>query len=86
MIKKLRTIALGTVAIAAVIVLFATCPAVATHQAQLWSQASNAQMTPPQPVAPTPAAAKLIVNKAILLFGVDLPFGRESPTFIQTVT
>ena len=34
MIQKLRTIALGTVAIAAVIVLFATGPVVATHQAQ----------------------------------------------------
>jgi hypothetical protein len=29
---------------------------------------------------------QLIVNKAILLFGVNLPFGRESPTFIQNVT
>jgi hypothetical protein len=28
----------------------------------------------------------MIVNKAILLFGVNLPFGRESPTFIQNVT
>jgi hypothetical protein len=30
--------------------------------------------------------AKEIVYKAIPLFGVDLPFGRESPTFIQNVT
>ena len=29
---------------------------------------------------------KLIVNKAILLFGVNLPPGHESPTFIQNVT
>jgi hypothetical protein len=48
MIKKLRTIALGTVAIAAVIALFATGPEVA----QVWFQAANAQM----PHAP-PAAA-----------------------------
>jgi hypothetical protein len=31
-------------------------------------------------------AKQLIVNKAKLLFGVDLPFGRESSTFIQNVT
>jgi hypothetical protein len=29
---------------------------------------------------------KQIVYKAIPLFGVDLPFGQESPTFIQNVT
>jgi hypothetical protein len=39
MIKKLRKIALGTVAIAAVIALFATGPEVA----QVWSQVANAQ-------------------------------------------
>jgi hypothetical protein len=39
MIKKLRKIALGTIAIAAVIALFATGPEVA----QLWSQVANAQ-------------------------------------------
>ncbi|MGA9151651.1 MAG: hypothetical protein WBZ36_13820 [Candidatus Nitrosopolaris sp.] len=77
MIQKLRTIVLGTVAIAAV--LFATGPVVATHQAQ-------AQSRPPFPVAAPPAAAALIVNKAIPLFGVNLPFGRQSPTFIQNVT
>ena len=38
MIKKLRTIALGTIAIAAVIALFATGPEVA----QVWFQAANA--------------------------------------------
>ena len=27
-----------------------------------------------------------IVNKAIPLFGIDLPLGKESPTFIQNVT
>jgi len=42
MIKKLRKIALGTVAIPAVIILFATGP-VSTHQAQVWFQAANAQ-------------------------------------------
>ena len=31
-------------------------------------------------------APELIVNKAKPLFGVDLPFGQESPTFIQNVT
>jgi len=30
--------------------------------------------------------AKLIVHKATPLFGIDLPFGRESPTFIQNVS
>ena len=44
MIQKLR----GTVAITAVIVLFATGPVVATHQAQVWFQAANAQITPVQ--------------------------------------
>ena len=34
--NKQRTIALSTVAIAAVIVLFASGPLVATHQAQAW--------------------------------------------------
>jgi hypothetical protein len=42
MIQKLRKIALGTVAIAAVIVLFATGPEVA----QVWFQAANAQLNP----------------------------------------
>ena len=42
MIKKLRKIALGTVAFTAVIILFATGP-VSTHQAQVWFQAANAQ-------------------------------------------
>jgi len=32
------------------------------------------------------AYERLIVNKAIPLFGVSLPFGHESPTFIQNVT
>jgi hypothetical protein len=76
MIKKLGTIALGTVAIVAVIVLFATGPEVA----QVWPQAANAQELPHY------AYEREIVNKAILLFGVNLPFGRESPTFIQNVT
>jgi hypothetical protein len=40
MIKKLRKIALGTVAIAAVIALFATGPEVG----QVWSQVANAQL------------------------------------------
>jgi hypothetical protein len=40
MIKKLRTIVLGTVAIAAVIVLFATGPEVG----QVWSQVANADI------------------------------------------
>jgi len=31
-------------------------------------------------------ALKLVVHKATPLFGVDLPFGRESPTFIQNVS
>jgi hypothetical protein len=30
--------------------------------------------------------AQLVVHKATPLFGVDLPFGRESPTFIQNVS
>jgi hypothetical protein len=34
--NKQRTIALSTVAIAAVILLFASGPLVATHQAQAW--------------------------------------------------
>jgi len=69
---KLRKIALGTVAIAAVIALFATGPEVA----QVWFQTANALIE----------EEKEIVNKAIPLFGVNLPFGRESPTFIQNVT
>ena len=73
-ISKRRKIPLATLAIAAVILLFTTGPEVA----QVWSQA-------PAPAPQAPARA-LIVNKAILLFGVDLPFGRESPTFIQNVT
>jgi hypothetical protein len=40
MIKKLRTIVLGTVAIAAVIALFATGPEVG----QVWSQVANADI------------------------------------------
>jgi len=32
------------------------------------------------------AYERLIVNKASPLFGVSLPFGHESPTFIQNVT
>jgi hypothetical protein len=31
-------------------------------------------------------AIKLLVHKATSLFGVDLPAGQESPTFIQNVT
>jgi len=31
-------------------------------------------------------AARLIVHKATPLFGIDLPLGRESPTFIQNVS
>jgi len=72
---KLRKIALGTVAIAVVIVLFATGPEIA----QVWSQVANAEH------ASSYVAAK-IVNKAIPLFGVNLPLGKESPTFIQNVT
>ncbi len=83
MIKKVRTIALGTVTIAAVIALFTTGPEVA----QVWSQAANAQEAlktlRPQQVE---AIAKEIVHKAILLFGIDLPLGKESSTFIQNVT
>jgi hypothetical protein len=48
MIKKLRKIALGTLAIAAVIALFATGPEVAAHQAQAESVRTQAhfKMTP----------------------------------------
>jgi hypothetical protein len=42
MIKTLRKIALGTLAIAAVILLFATGPEVATHQAQATRSNSTA--------------------------------------------
>ena len=86
MIEKLWKIALGTVAIAAVIALFTTGPQVA----QVWSRAANAltaaqqQVLVPEPIELKPAEE--IVNKAIPLFGVDLPPGRESPTFIQNVT
>ncbi len=70
MIKKLR----GTLAITVVTILFATGPVVT----QVWFQAANAH---------TPKShADLIVNKATRLFGVHLPSGRESPTFIQNVT
>src|SRR5215472_10702860 len=52
------------------------------------SQAANAQPCPPS--CPTyaghPPYMAEIVNKAKLLFGVDLPSGKESPTFIQNVT
>ena len=92
MINKIRTLALGTIVISAVIALLATGPEVA----QVWSQAANAQMTPsPQSEAAKAAMrqleapemkAALIVNKAILLFGVNLTSGKESPTFIQNVT
>jgi hypothetical protein len=76
MINKLRV----TLVIAAVIVLIATGPVVT----QVWSQAANAQL-PPSP-RPAPAAPALIVDKATLLFGVNLPSGHESQTFIQNVT
>ena len=39
-----------------------------------------------RPAEAPDAAIKLIVNKAKPLFGVDLPLGRESSTFIQNVT
>ena len=63
-------------------------------EAQLWYQAANAQMTPAQEARQLIEAEDqmkesqlaLIVNKAIPLFGIDLPSGRESPTFIQNVT
>jgi len=83
MIKRLR----GTLAIAAVILLIATGPVVT----QVWFQAANA-LTPEQraTIAPPPeayaVAKEKIVNKAKLLFGVDLPLGQESSTFIQNVT
>ena len=70
MIQNLRV----TLAIAAVIVLIATGP-VAT---QVWFQAANAQISPPP--------QDEIVGKAKLLFGIDLPLGQESQTFIQNVT
>ena len=82
MIKKPRTIALGTVAIAAGIALFATGPVVG----QVWSQAASAQLPSNARPPCNGCMNALIVNKAILLFGVNLPFGRESPTFIQNVT
>src|ERR1700739_119762 len=47
------------------------------------SQAANAQIDIDKALAREIAK---IVNKAIPLFGVDLPSGRESPTFIQNVT
>jgi hypothetical protein len=43
MINKQRTIALTTMAIAAAIVLFATGPLVATHQAQAFGRFGEAQ-------------------------------------------
>jgi hypothetical protein len=45
MTRKLRKIALGTVAIAAVIVV--ATGQVSTHQAQVWFQAANALTTIP---------------------------------------
>jgi hypothetical protein len=38
------------------------------------------------PEVPEEALKALVVHKATPLFGVDLPFGRESPTFIQNVS
>ena len=38
------------------------------------------------PEVPEEAQKALVVHKATPLFGVDLPFGRESPTFIQNVS
>ena len=73
MIKKLR----GTLAIAAVIMI-ATGPVVG----QVWFQTANAQ----QLRGALGAYLADIVGKAKLLFGVALPLGKESPTFIQNVT
>jgi hypothetical protein len=62
MLKKLR----GTLAIAAVIALFATGPEVA----QVWSQAANVSDQPYGRITThPPALQKLIVNKATPLFG-----------------
>ena len=44
----------------------------------------NKLMPVEKPIAEKDLA--LIVNKTIPLLGVDLPSGRESPTFIQNVT
>ena len=68
---KLRKIALGTLAIAAVI-LVATDPEVG----QVRPQAANAA---PVLLGAIEEVADEIVNKAKPLFGVDLPLGRESP-------
>jgi hypothetical protein len=38
------------------------------------------------PEVPEEALKALVLHKATPLFGVDLPFGRESPTFIQNVS
>ena len=70
MTRKLRTIALGAVAIAAVI-LITTGPVVG----QVWFQAANAQITPIQHTKVVEKYQELIVNKATPLFGVNLPFG-----------
>ena len=71
MTRKLRTIALGAVAIAAVIILFATGPVVG----QVWFQAANAQITPIPHTKVVEKYQELIVNKATPLFGVNLPLG-----------
>jgi hypothetical protein len=74
MIQKLR----GTLAIAAVIVLIATGPVVA----QVWFQAANAQSYLHNSsgqvlrLGGADVVVEKIVNKAKLLFGVNLPFGR----------
>jgi hypothetical protein len=81
MTRKLRTIALGAVAIAAVIILFATGPVVG----QVWFQAANEQEAFPQDRFLLDQQP-LIVNKATPLFGVNLPLGLQSPIFIQNVT
>jgi hypothetical protein len=74
--------------VAAVILLFTTCP-------EVWSQAANAttctgqcaaELQAMESQAKSEAYVKEIVNKAIPLFGIDLPLGKESPTFIQNVT
>jgi hypothetical protein len=80
MIHKLR----GTLTIAAIILI-----ATGSVVAQVWFQAANAQITPAQQQALRSLVETgygLIVGKAKLLFGVDLPLGQESPTFIQNVT
>jgi hypothetical protein len=59
-----------------VVRFFALALALVSATVIMSSQAANAQ---------APAKAQ-IVDKAIPLFGIDLPFGQESPTFIQNVT